>query len=411
MSLLGELKRRNVFRVGAAYVVTSWLVIQVVETIFPAFGFGAAAVRIATIALSIGLLPTLVFAWAFELTPEGLKKEKDVDRSQSITPQTAKKLDRMIMVVMAMALGYFAFDKFVLEPQREVVEAEQQQAEVQRAREEGRSEARVDSYGDASIVVLAFQNVSSDSDQEFFADGVSEEILNLLAAIPELRVISRSSAFTYKDRDVPIPQIASELNVSYVLEGSVRKAGDRIRVTAQLIEGGTDTHLWSQTWDRTLNDIFAIQDEIAADVVSQLQVSLIGALPTTRRTDPEVFSLTLQARQLLEAAYNSAEHPRINDLLVRALAVDPDYVPALEAKIHLDRLMMESGQLSREEGDERWREYRSRILAVDPNSGVVASFEPSMNHCFRAIQIMWKFCASRAGSCDASLSSSSPSPC
>jgi TolB-like protein len=375
MSLLGELKRRNVFRVGAAYVVTSWLVIQVVETIFPAFGFGAAAVRIATIALSIGLLPTLVFAWAFELTPEGLKKEKDVDRSQSITPQTAKKLDRMIMVVMAMALGYFAFDKFVLEPQREVVEAEQQQAEVQRAREEGRSEARVDSYGDASIVVLAFQNVSSDSDQEFFADGVSEEILNLLAAIPELRVISRSSAFTYKDRDVPIPQIASELNVSYVLEGSVRKAGDRIRVTAQLIEGGTDTHLWSQTWDRTLNDIFAIQDEIAADVVSQLQVSLIGALPTTRRTDPEVFSLTLQARQLLEAAYDSAEHPRINDLLVRALAVDPDYVPALEAKIHLDRLMMESGQLSREEGDERWREYRSRILAVDPNSGVVASFD------------------------------------
>jgi len=375
MSLLGELKRRNVIRVGAAYVVTSWLVIQVVETIFPAFGFGAEAVRVTTIALSIGLLPTLVFAWAFELTPEGLKKEKDVDRSQSITPQTGKKLDRMIMVLMALALGYFALDKFVLEPQREVVEAEQQLAEVQRAREEGRSEARADSYGDASIAVLAFQNMSPDSDQEFFADGVSEEILSLLAAIPELRVISRSSTFTYKDRDVPIPQIAHELNVAYVLEGSVRKAGDRIRVTTQLIEGRTDTHIWSRTWDRTLNDVFAIQDEIAADVVSQLQVSLVGVLPTARRTDPEVFSLTLQARQLLEAAHDSAELTRINDFLERALALDPDYVPALEAQIHLDRLMMKSSLLSREEGHERWREYRSRVLAVDSNNGVVASFD------------------------------------
>jgi TolB-like protein len=375
MSLLGELKRRNVFRVGAAYVVTSWLVIQVVETIFPAFGFGAVAVRIATIVLAIGLVPVLVFAWAFELTPEGLKKEKDVDRSQSIAPQTGKKLDGVIMIVLAVALGYFAFDKFVLEPQREAVEAEQQQVEVQRAREEGRSEARVESYGDASIAVLAFRNMSPDSEQEFFADGVSEEILNLLAAIPELRVISRSSAFTYKDRDVPIPQVAHELNVAHVLEGSVRKAGDRIRVTAQLIEGRTDTHLWSQTWDRTLDDVFAIQDEIAADVVSQLRVSLVGALPKTRRTDPEVYALTLQARQLLESAYDSAQLPRVNDLLVQALTIDPLYVPALEAKIHLDRLMMKSGLLSRQEVDQRWSQDRGRILAVDAKNGVVASFD------------------------------------
>jgi len=375
LSLLSELKRRNVLRVGAAYIVVAWLVIQVVETVFPAFGFGDSAVRIVTIAFAIGLIPTLILAWVFELTPEGLKWDSEVDRSHSVTPQTGKKLDRVIMVVLAMALGYFAFDKFVLELQREAVEAEQQQAEVQRAREESRREALVESYGDASIAVLAFQNISSDEEQEYFADGIAEEILNLLAAIPELRVISRSSAFTYKDREIPISQIARELNVAHVLEGSVRKAGDRIRVTAQLIEGGTDTHLWSKTWDRTLYDIFAIQDEIAADVVGELKVTLVGKMPTSRRTDPEVFTLTVQARHLIESGTGTAELARINELLAHALSIDPNYVPALEAKTRNDRRMVYADMMSRDELDQRWREDRSRILTVDRNNGVVASLD------------------------------------
>jgi len=229
MSFFSELKRRNVLRVGAAYVVASWLVIQVVETIFPAFGFGEAAVRIATISLAIGLIPVLIFAWAFELTPEGLKKEKDVDRAQSITPKTGKKLDRMIMVVLALALGYFAFDKFLLDPQRKAA-LRQQQAEqlavvAEEALQEGRSQALVESYGDNSIAVLAFQDMSPDQDQEYMSDGIAEELLNLLASIPELRVISRSSSFRYKGKDVSLTDISKELNVAHVLEGSVRKKG------------------------------------------------------------------------------------------------------------------------------------------------------------------------------------------
>ena len=236
MSLFNELKRRNVFRVAAAYVVVAWL--------------------------AIGFIPSLIFAWAFEITPEGLKKDSDVDRSRSISPQTGKKLDRIIMVVLALALGFFAFDKFVLSETREASIAEE-------ARQEGRSEALVESYGDKSIAVLPFVNMSEDADNEYFSDGISEELLNLLAKIPELRVISRSSAFFFKGKDIKITDVARELNVVHILEGSVRKAGKQVRITAQLIDAHSDTHLWSETYDRELDDIFAIQDEIAGAVVAR----------------------------------------------------------------------------------------------------------------------------------------------
>ena len=366
MTLFSELKRRNVLRAGAAYVVAAWLLIQVAETIFPLFGFGDTPARIVVIVLAVGFIPSMVVAWVFEITPEGVRKERDVDRAG--TPRSYKNIDRLIMLGLALALGYFAFDRFVLAPQREASVAAE-------ARQEGRAEALVESYGSASIAVLAFENMSPDSEQEFFADGISEEILNLLATIPELRVISRSSSFTYKGRDVPIPQIARELNVAHVLEGSVRRAGNRVRITAQLIEARSDTHLWSETWDRNLIDVFAIQDEIAADVVSQLQVSLAGELPTSRRTDPEVYALTLQARQLIESAQAKTDFPGIIDLLVRALSVDPNYVPALEAKIRAERVMMINDSMSREMFDQLWREARSRILALDPDNSVVASFD------------------------------------
>ena len=233
-------------RVGAAYLAVAWLLIQVAQTVFPAFGLGADRCPQRHRVLAIGLLPALIFAWVFELTPEGLKRESEVDRSQSITPQTGKKLDRVIMGVLALALGYFAFDKFVLAPQRE-------QAATEAARAEGRTEALVKSYGDKSIAVLPFVNMSADKDQEYFSDGISEELLNLLAKIPELRVIARTSSFSFKGKDVEHrARSRSELNVAHVLEGSVRKSGNKVRITAQLIEARSDTHLWSQTYDRQL---------------------------------------------------------------------------------------------------------------------------------------------------------------
>ena len=267
MRLVSELKRRNVLRVGAAYIVAAWLVIQVAETIFPLFGYGDTAARLVVIVLSIGFIPSLVFSWVFEITPEGLRRDADVDRDHSITQVTGKKLDRIILVVLALALAYFAFDKFVLEPTRvaEIVAETARQA---------RSDALVESYGEKSIAVLPFVNMSADPEQEYFSDGISEELLNLLAQIPELRVISRSSAFSFKNKDIAIPEVAKQLNVAHVLEGSVRKAGNRIRITAQLIEARSDTHLWSQVYDRELDDIFAIQDEVATAISQALKLEL-----------------------------------------------------------------------------------------------------------------------------------------
>jgi TolB-like protein/lipoprotein NlpI len=370
LSLFNELKRRNVLRVAAAYVVAAWLLIQVAETIFPLFGFDDAPARILVIVLTIGFIPALIFAWAFEMTPEGLKKESEVDRSQSMTPQTGKQLDRMIMVVLALALGYFAFDKFVLNPQREAAQ-QQQQAEqleivAEQSRQAGRTEALVGSYGDKSIAVLAFDDMSQDKDQEYLSDGIAEELLNLLAGIPELRVISRSSAFSFKGQNVEIPKIALRLNVANILEGSVRTAGNKVRITAQLIEARTDTHLWSKTYDRQLDDIFAIQDEIAAAVVEELKVTLLGAPQKVRKTDSEAYALYLQARHL--GRLGSAEgYTRCIELYQQALAIDPNFTNALDGLATEYFNQAARGMRPAEEGFLMAQELVERALEIDPD--------------------------------------------
>jgi TolB-like protein/Tfp pilus assembly protein PilF len=370
MSLFSELKRRNVIRVGGAYVVTAWLVIQVVETIFPAFGFGDSAVRIATIVFAIGLIPTLIFSWVFELTPEGLKKESEIDRSQSITPYTGKRLDRMIMVVLALALGYFAFDNFILDPRREAgmreLQAEQLASATEQARQAGRTEALVESFGDKSIAVLPFVNMSSDEEQEYFSDGISEELLNLLARIPELRVISRSSAFSFKGKDIEIPEIARRLNVSHILEGSVRKSGNRVRITAQLIEARSDTHLWSETYERTLDDVFVIQDEISATVVDRLKITLLGDAPHVQETDPEAYALYLQARHLgLQFTAEGLQQSSV--LYRRALAVDPGYAAAWNGLANNYIGQANGGLLPADEAFQKARAAVAKALAADPD--------------------------------------------
>jgi TolB-like protein/cytochrome c-type biogenesis protein CcmH/NrfG len=367
LSFLNELKRRNVLRVAAGYIVSAWLVIQVTETIFPLFGFGDTPARIVVITLAIGFIPAMIVAWVFELTPEGLKKESEVDHSQSIAPDTGKKLDRMIMVVLALALGYFTFDKFVLNPQREVAVQEQFAGKIEEARQEGRTEALVESYGDKSIAVLPFVNMSDDASNEFFSDGISEELLNLLARIQDLRVISRSSAFSYKGKDIKLAQVAEELNVAHILEGSVRKAGNKIRITAQLIEARSDTHLWSETYDRTLDDIFAVQDEIAATVVEQLKITLLGVAPKVRETDPEAYTLILQARHLgLQVSAEGIEQGIA--LAKQALTIDPDYTDAWVGLAGAYYTQAQFGLRPHEEGFRLAREATERALAIDPDN-------------------------------------------
>jgi TolB-like protein/Tfp pilus assembly protein PilF len=363
MSFFAELKKRNVIRVGAAYLVGAWLVIQIVETILPSFGFGSTPVRLVTIAFAVGFIPTLVIAWVFELTPEGLRRDRDVGRDQAT--QSGKTLDRMIMAGLALALAYFAMDKFVLTPQRDAEIQAQRDAEIEAARIAGRSMALVESYSDKSIAVLAFQDMSEHKDQEYLSYGIAEELLNVLAKIPELRVISRSSAFSYKGKDTRLADIAHELNVAYILEGSVRKAGDRLRITAQLIDARSDTHLWSESYERRLDDVFAIQDEIAAMVVDQLKITLLGDTPKVPQTDPEAYSLFLQARHL--ASLGTADgYEQSNELLTQVLAIDPEYAAAWETLAGNYSTQAGRGMRPREEGYAMSRDMAQRALDIDP---------------------------------------------
>ena len=362
MSFFSELKRRNVVRVAMAYVVASWIIIQVVETIAPAFGYDDAAVRYVIVFLAVAFIPALVFSWAFEITPDGLKREVEVVQEHSITRFTGKQLDRIILVLLAIALGYFVVDKFLLEPSRD--------AElVEKTVRQTRSDALLESYGDTSIAVLPFVNMSADPEQEYFSDGISEELLNLLAQIPELRVISRSSAFSFKGRDLDTPTIAQQLRVGHILEGSVRKAGDDVRITAQLIDARSDTHLWSATYDRTLDDIFAVQNEIATAVVDALKIELLGSPPPARQIDPEAFALYLQA-MYLGSRGKADTYERGLELLKQVLAIAPDYAKAWRglATNYINQVGI--GMRNVDEGYALAREAASQALSLDPGDAL-----------------------------------------
>ena len=257
MSFIKELKRRNVIRVAIAYGVATWLLIEISATTFPMLRLPEWTATFVAVLLMIGFPVALIFAWAYELTPEGLKKEKDVDRSDSITHITGRKLDFAIIIVLAVALVFFA--------------------STHRWGGESADDpdmAKTAPGGERSIAVLPFVNMSDDPGNEYFSDGISEELLNVLVRVEGLRVASRTSSFAFKDKNISIPDIAKELNVNHVLEGSVRKAGNTVRVTAQLVDVRTDSHLWSGTYDRELEDIFAIQDEISGQIVQALKVAL-----------------------------------------------------------------------------------------------------------------------------------------
>jgi TolB-like protein/Tfp pilus assembly protein PilF len=344
MSLFAELKRRNVFRVGIAYVVLAWIILQVGDTMAPALHLPEWINSALAFFVILGFPLAIFFAWAFEMTPEGLKLEKDVDREVSITPTTGRKLDRTIIVMLVVALGYFIWQSQKT-PTEEVTET---------------------ISGQESIAVLPFENMSSDAEQEYFSDGLTEELLNLLAKIPELKVTSRTSAFFYKDKDVRISDIGRELNVDHVLEGSVRKSGKKIRITAQLIQVDTDAHLWSDTWDRDLDDVFVIQDEIAKAVVDELRVRLLGELPHAQTADGEAYSLFLQARHTInQRTYESLL--RGEELIDRAIEIDPDYAPAWVLKAFIHSQQGDIGARLPKQAFPMARDAVNKALELDPN--------------------------------------------
>ena len=324
-SVFSELKRRNVFRVAATYGVVAWLLVQAADILLGNFGAPEWVFKSFVTLLVLGFPLALFLSWAYELTPEGVKKTREVLPAESMTRMTGRKLDFVVIGALLVGLGYFAVDKFLLAPHKQ---ADYLAAAVQEAQESFLAESAVDLPEHQSIAVLAFQDISPNRDQDFFSDGIAEELLNLLSRIPELRVTSRTSAFSYKGKDIRLAQVAEELNVAHILDGSVRLAGERVRITAQLIDARSDTHVWSESFDRQLDDIFAIQDEIAQAVVQQLRVTLLGEIPQARETDPEAYALYLQARHVARRV--TAEGlAQSNALFERVLAIDPTYVDAL----------------------------------------------------------------------------------
>jgi TolB-like protein/Tfp pilus assembly protein PilF len=376
MSFFAELKRRNVFRVGIAYAVTSWLLIQVTDILFESIGAPPWVMQAMFVVLAAGFVIALFFAWAFELTPDGVKKEKDVDRTASISPKTGQKMNKTIVALLLIAVAYIAYDKLLdkgPEPlsQGSAVQVVGNSDEERALTPSAQATPLVEPAPETaqkSIVVLPFVNMSNDPDQEFFSDGLSEELLNVLAQIKDLRVISRTSAFAFKGKDVSIPEIAAALNVSHVLEGSVRRSGDDIRITAQLIEVATDSHLWSDAYNRKLENIFEIQEEIAGAITQELQVTLGTSGKSGNPTDNlEAYQLYLRGRNLYQRRENI-----------------PDAVELLQQAVDLDHKFTEGwanlgavAQLGSFWSDEDYREYRTRskaalqrALSLDPDNGL-----------------------------------------
>jgi TolB-like protein/Tfp pilus assembly protein PilF len=325
-NFFSELKRRNVIRVAGLYLVGAWLVVQVAGTVLPMFGAPEWLPRTIVVLLTIGFVPAVIFSWVFELTPEGLKRDQDVAPKQSITPQTGRRMDRMIIVVLVLALGYFAFDKFALTPRREA-------ALVSNA-VPNESKSVINAK---SIAVLPFENLSSDKENAYFTDGVQDEILTDLAKIADLKVISRTSVMQYKSGVARnLRKIGEELGVAHVVEGSVQRAANKIRVNAQLIDARTDAHLWAQTYDRDLADVFAIQSEIAKAIAEQLQAKLSPnekkAIEQSPTTDLAAFDLYTRAKSLLLTASftvtQDQDRRKAIELLDEAVKRDPSFFDA-----------------------------------------------------------------------------------
>jgi len=260
-NFFNELKRRNVIRAAGLYLVGAWLLTQVASTVLPMFGAPDWLPRSIVILLVIGFVPALIFSWVFELTPQGLKRDEDVPPEQSIAPQTGRRMNRMIIAVLVLALGYFVVDKFVLSQRRE------------------KSAAGISSSSDPnakSVAVLAFANLSDDKGSEYFSDGISEELLTVLQKIPGLHVAARTSAFSFKGKNATAQEIGQKLGVAHLVEGSVRKAGDMVRIAARLTQANTGEEQWSENYTRNLKDVFAVQSELAQTIVEQLKGQLTG---------------------------------------------------------------------------------------------------------------------------------------
>lgn len=340
MSLLGELQRRNVFRVATFYAVAAWVLLQAGDLLFNALGVPAWAIKLLLGLLLLGFPFALVFAWAYELTPEGLKREHQVEPDASITALTARKLNVLIVALLVLAIALVTANWFSHRKDRGADDASSSASSAATAAvtaDDIPSSRSVAGGGRASIAVLPFLNMSDDKANEYFSDGLTEELLNVLANVPGLRVIARTSSFAYKGKDVNVAQIADELAVDHILEGSVRKSGNKVRITTQLIRASDSSHLWSETYDRSLDDIFAVQDEISRQVVDALRLKLLpasqapGEIGGTRNT--QAYDKFLLGRHQMAQGGDAEDSLRAAlKSFDEAITLDPNFAQAYAAK-------------------------------------------------------------------------------
>jgi adenylate cyclase len=346
-NLFAELKRRNVFRAAILYLGAVWAVAQGIASLSPSVGAPEWTTRWFLVAAAIGFPFWIASAWFYEFTSDGLKRETEVNRTESSTNYIGRKLDFAIIGVLAVAVVLLLTDRFVLR--------------------HGINQTSDMPISDQSIAVLPFVDMSQAKNEEFFSDGISEELLNLLAKIPQLKVAARTSSFSFKGKQVEIPEIARQLHVATVLEGSVRRSGDQLRITAQLIRANEGYHLWSETYDRKMDDIFKIQDEIAGEVVKELKVKLFGAAPKARTTDPKAYALYLQAREL-GRQFTAESLTKSDALFQQVLEIDPGYAPAWDQlATNFNNKTTSLALLSSQEGFARAREAAEKALAIDPD--------------------------------------------
>ena len=370
MSLFNELKRRNVIRVAVAYLVIAWLIVQVISVLAPMFSVSESFQRGVVLLLAVGFLPAMFFAWAFEITPEGIKKEKNVARDESITNITAKKLDYVTLAAAVGVAGLFGWQQ--MNPVSNSVNSPTPNSVFT-------AEAGIQNSTsvEKSIAVLPFADMSQAGDQEWFADGLAEEILNALVKVPDLQVTARTSSMQYKGTEKGISIIAQELGVAHVLEGSVRSAGERIRVTAQLIRASDGFHLWSENYDRDVADMIGIQEDLATNIARALETTMdpvaLAKMADVGTQSIEAYRTYLQGVSLHAAALSEAEGFDVfraaYDKFEEARSLDPEFADAhVRAadywKVELSPSRTDTGS-SNLKPLEKLREYQERIgLAI-----------------------------------------------
>jgi TolB-like protein/tetratricopeptide (TPR) repeat protein len=387
VSLIEELKRRNVFRVAVLYLVVSWVILQVADVLFPALDVPEWGINLILGVLILGFPLVLIFSWVYELTPEGIKREKDIDRSQSITGQTGQKINVLIVVLLIVAIGVVVADRLIPEVSTDTKAPETVQspatAEQDSAAEEDERQETVEATQVAagmflntapkeSVAVLPFINMSGDPENEYFSDGLSEELLNALAGIDGMFVAARTSSFHFKGHTGDVADMARQLRVRNILEGSVLKAGARVRITAQLIDATNGYHLWSETFDRTLEDVFAVQDEISRKVAEALKVTLLtdGEAPVRRPTENmEAYLAYLRGQQHIHGGGTEGLKQAVA-AFEEAVRLDPGFAEAHAgiARAWSDQLAW--GNVNRDDAIGPIRASADKAMALDSDLAV-----------------------------------------